>query len=122
MYQRKSTRVFQIHELAELITRCTFRRVTAEYLPGRETLAALARVNRMLSEIALRELWMCLDSGNPLVWLLPWDFDALVEPAKASKRMITELGVSILSTTAFVWLTEVYDSYAWPRRGILNGT
>jgi hypothetical protein len=122
MYQRRSTRVFQIHELAELIIRCTFRRLSAECLLGHETLAKLARVNRMLSEIALRELWMCLDSGNPLVWLLPWNFDSLVEPAKASKRMITELGVSNSFTATFVLLTEVYGSYARPRRRILKGT
>ena len=65
---------------------------------GRGTLAALTRVNRMLSEIALHHLWVVLESGSPLVWLLPWDFDGLVEPAKANKRMIKELGVSIPST------------------------
>jgi hypothetical protein len=89
---------------------------------GRGTLAALTRVNQMLSEIALCELWRVLNSGSPLVWLLPWDFDRLVEPAKGNKRMITELDVSILSTGAFALLTESHGSYAWPRLEISNGT
>jgi hypothetical protein len=122
MYQHSSTRVFQIFDLAELITRCTFRRVTGRCLAESGTLAVLTTVNKMISEIAISELWKVLTSGNPLVSLLPLDFDALVEPAKANEPIITQLGVSISSGARFVLLTELYDSYAWPRREILNGT
>lgn len=98
MVQETSTRVWQIYELAVLIARCTFSRRPTKSIRGCATLVTLARVNRFLSEIALCDIWKVLDSGSPLVSLLPPDFDALVAPAAANKRMIRELNVGFTST------------------------
>jgi hypothetical protein len=95
MSQGTSTRVWQIYELAALIIQCTFSRQPSKSIQGCATLVALARVNRFLSEITLRDIWKVLDSGSPLVSLLPPDFEALVDPAAANKRMIKELDVSL---------------------------
>lgn len=89
-------RVLHIYELAQLITRFTYRR-DSPYSPAQDclTLLALATVNRFLSVISLAELWSVLSSAVPLTSLLPAGLDGFVTSAMAAKRILKELGVSL---------------------------
>ncbi len=81
MSQSAIQTVLLIEELAERIISYTFERPLPR-APAKscKTLLALARVNRAFSEMALRQLWLSLESVQPLLSLLTPMLQQLLMP------------------------------------------
>jgi len=75
-----------IPELVERIVDFTFHRPSS-FAPAKDckTLLALARVNKLLSEVALAHLWLSLDNTDQLVSLLSPKLQLLLSKAPQAK-------------------------------------